>query len=166
MKRKILTLIIIMGIWTNLFAQKSLVKFSKYENSEQKYSIDYPENWKIEKNQDGVISIESDKIKGGIYISAYDSITFPDEFVVDFILESNNLSVDFKQNILNSEENGIKSWYISYTESNSNLICMSMYKRKGNNLWFISTEIEPNLWENGWKEIIIKILMSFKINTT
>jgi hypothetical protein len=153
-----------MGIWTNLFAQKSSTKFSNYKDSEQKYSIDYPESWNVEKNKDGVISIESEKIKGGIYISAHEGITFPDQHMADFILESNNLPVDFKENILNGEENGIKSWYISYTDTNNHLTCMSMYKRKGDKLWFVSTEIEPTLWKNGWQEIIIKILTSFKID--
>ena len=155
-----------MGFWNNLFAQKKLIKLSNYKNSEQKYSIDYPENWKVEKNKDGVISIESDKIKGGIYISAYEGITFPNEHMADFILESNNLPVDYKQKILNGEENGIKSWYISYTDPNNNLTCISMYKRKGDKLWFVSTEIEPSLWKNGWKEIILKILTSFKLNAS
>jgi hypothetical protein len=139
---------------------------SNYKNSEQMYSIDYPENWKVKKNQDGVISIESDKIKGGIYISTHEGITFTDEHMADFILKSNNLPVDFKHKILNGEENGIKSWYISYTDTDNNLTCMSMYKRKADKLWFVTTEIEPFLWKNGWKEIIIKILTSFNINAT
>jgi len=105
------------------------------------------------------------KMKGGIYISAYEDITLPDEHFADFILETNDLPVSFKKNISSSLENGIKSWYISYTESTNNLTCMSMYKRKGDNLWFVSTEIEPDLWKNGWKEIVIKILLSFKITS-
>ena len=39
-------------------------------------------------------------------------------------------------------------------------------KIKGDKLWFVSTEIEPSLWKNGWNEIIIKIVSSFKINAT
>lgn len=117
MKSGLLIIVIVMGFWTNLFAQKSSIKFSNYKNADQKYSINYPENWKIEKNKDGVISIESDKLKGGIYISAHEGITFPDEHMADFILESNNLPRDFKQNILSGEKNGIRTWYISYTDS-------------------------------------------------
>ena len=141
MKSKILILIIIMGIWNNLFAQESLIKLSNYKNSEQEYSIDYPGNWKIEKNKDGIVSIESEKIKGGIYISAYEGITFSDEYMADFILESNNLPVDFKQEILNGEENGVKSWYVSYTDPDNNLTFMLMYKRKGDKLWFVSAVV-------------------------
>ena len=83
-----------------------------------------------------------------------------------FILESNNLPDNFRENVLSGTENGLKSWYVSYTDSENNLTCMSMYKRKGDKLWFVSTEIEPELWNNGWKDIIVKILISFKINAT
>ena len=40
---------------------------------------------------------------------------------------------------------------------------MRMWKRKGNNLWFVSTEIEPKYWKKGWKDIIVKVLTSFEI---
>jgi len=156
-----------MGIWTNLFARKNgLTKFSNYKSLDQMYSIDYPESWKVKRHEDGVTSIESDQMKGGIYISAYQNISFPDEHMADFIVDANNLTADFKQQILNSEANGIRSWHILYTDTINNLTCTSMYKRKKDKLWFISIEIEPDLWENGWKEVVIKILSSFKITAT
>ncbi len=163
MNRKILILFISLGIWNNLCAQKSSIELEIYKNFEKHYSIKYPENWKIENNEEGVISIESDKMIGGIYISAYDGITFSDERMNDFILDSNNLPDDFRKNILSGEENGIKSWYISYTDTTNNLTCMSMYKRMNAKLWFVSTEIEPDLWKKGWQNIIVNILISFEI---
>ena len=152
-----------MGIWNNLFAQKNKTELKVYTNSEKNYSIKYPENWNISTNNEGVVSIESEKIKGGIYISAYNGITFPDEHMNSFILESNNLPAEFEKNILNGEENGIKSWYLSFTDPKNNLTRMSAYKRKGENLWFFSTEIEPKLWEKGWKEIITEIILSIEL---
>ncbi|MCB0750426.1 MAG: hypothetical protein KDC52_03010 [Ignavibacteriae bacterium] len=166
MNKNILILILAMGIFNNLFAQKNTVKFKLYNNTEKKYAIEYPENWQVKINNEGVVSIESDDIKGGIYISLYNGITFSDEHMETFILESNNLPDNFRENVLSGTENGIKSWYVSYTDSENNLTCMSMYKRKGDKLWFVSTEIEPELWNNGWKDIIVKILISFKINAT
>ena len=166
MNKNILILILAMGIFNNLFAQKNTVKFKLYNNTEKKYAIEYPENWQVKINNEGVVSIESDDIKGGIYISLYNGITFSDEHMETFILESNNLPDNFRENVLSGTENGIKSWYVSYTDSENNLNCMSMYKRKGDKLWFVSTEIEPELWNNGWKDIIVKILISFKINAT
>ena len=80
-----------------------------------------------------------------------------------FILESNKLPDQYEQNILNVEENDVKSWYVSYADSNSNLICMSAYKRKGDYLLFVSTEIEPKLWKNGWKETFTKVINSIKL---
>ena len=166
MNKNILILILAMGIFNNLFAQKNTVKFKLYNNTEKKYAIEYPENWQVKINNEGVVSIESDDIKGGIYISLYNGITFSDEHMETFILESNNLPDNFRENVLSGTENGLKSWYVSYTDSENNLTCMSMYKRKGDKLWFVSTEIEPELWNNGWKDIIVKILISFKINAT
>ena len=152
-----------MGIWNNLFAQNNKTKLIVYTNYEKNYLIKHPENWKIQQNSDGVISIESENIKGGIYISAYNNITFPDENMNSFILQSNHLPAEFEQNILNGEENGIKSWYLSYTDQKKKLTCMSIYKRKGENLWFFSTEIDPELWKKGWKEIIIEIITSIEL---
>lgn len=133
MNKNILILILAMGIFNNLFAQKNTVKFKLYNNTEKKYAIEYPENWQVKINNEGVVSIESDDIKGGIYISLYNGITFSDEHMETFILESNNLPDNFRENVLSGTENGIKSWYVSYTDSENNLTCMSMYKRKGIN---------------------------------
>jgi len=152
-----------MGIWNNLFSQKNTTELKVYSNSENHYSLKYPANWKIEKTNEGIFSIKSQKIKGGIYISVYNGITFPDENMKNFILESNNLPAEFEQNILNGEENGIKSWYVSYTDSTNNLTCMSVYKRKGDFLFFVSTEIEPKLWKSGWKEIMTEIILSIEL---
>ena len=152
-----------MGIWTNLFAQKNTPELKTYRNSEKKYSIKYPENWEIKTDEDGIVSIEPKNMEGGIYISAYNGITFPDEKMNSFILESSNLSSEYEERIGSGEENGIKSWYLSYSDSNNTLTCMRMWKRKGNNLWFVSTEIEPKYWKKGWKDIIVKVLTSFEI---
>ncbi|HEY5774029.1 MAG TPA: PsbP-related protein, partial [Chitinophagaceae bacterium] len=160
---KILILIFTMAIWNNLFSQKNITQLKAYINSENHYSIKYPANWKIEKNNEGIVSIESEKIKGGIYISVYNGITFPDDNMKNFILESNNLPAELEENILNGEENGIKSWYVSYTDSTNNLTCMLTYKRKGNYLLFVSTEIEPKLWKSGWKETMTEIILSIKL---
>ena len=163
MKEKILVLIVAFSFWNSFFAQNTSVELKTYDSFERNYSIKYPKDWKIEKNKDGVVSIESDKIKGGIYISGYSGITFSDEYMTDFILESNSLSTDFKKNIRIKEEKGIKSWYISYTDTKNNLVCISAYKRLGENLWFVSTEMDPKLWKKGWKEIIVEIIVSFEI---
>ena len=162
--RKFLILIFTMGIWTNLFAQKNTAELKTFKNSEKKYSIKYPENWEIKTDEDGIVSIEPKNMEGGIYISAYNGITFPDEKMNSFILESSNLSSEYEDRIGSGEENGIKSWYLSYTDSNNTLTCMRMWKRKGDNLWFVSTEIEPKYWKKGWKDVIVKILTSFEIN--
>ena len=52
----------------------------------------------------------------------------------NFILESNKLSPEFEQNIIYGNE--IKYWYLSYTDSQNNLIYMSAYKRREEYLWF------------------------------
>ena len=44
MNKNILILILAMGIFNNLFAQKNTVKFKLYNNTEKKYAIEYPEN--------------------------------------------------------------------------------------------------------------------------
>ena len=104
-------------------------------------------------------------MKGGIYISTHSGLTFSDDLMVNFILESNNLSEDIEDNILNSEENGIKSWYVSYTDSYKNLTCMLMYKRKDDKLWFVSGEVEPEYWKSGWEDKIVRIFTSFNIDS-
>tara|TARA_R110002126_G_scaffold291204_1_gene450936 strand:- start:233 stop:694 length:462 start_codon:yes stop_codon:yes gene_type:complete len=152
-----------MGTTTNSCQQKNENEFIIYNDFENNYSIKYPINWKKDKNSEGIVSIEPLKMKGGIYISVYKNITLPEEKMVDFILETNNLTTESEKNILKGEENGIKSWYISYTDSISNLTCMSAYKSKGHDLWFITTEIEKEEWNNGWKEKIVEILQSFTI---
>jgi len=152
-----------MGIWTNLFAQKHKTELKIYQNSEKNYTIKYPEKWEIKKDDNGIVSIEPKDMEGGIYISAYNGITFPDEEMTSFILKSSNLTSESEDRIGSGEENGIKSWYISYTEPDNTLTCMRMYKRKDDNLWFVSTEIEPKYWRKGWKDIIVKVLSSFEV---
>ncbi|GAO44788.1 hypothetical protein [Flavihumibacter petaseus] len=152
-----------MGIWNSIFGQKAPVTLSTYENKEANYSIQYPEGWKIETDEAGVLSITSDKFKGGIFISVREGLTFPDQHMEDLILQIEHLPAEWKPRILHGVEKGIRSWYISYTASDHNLTCMSIYKRKGDRLWFVSTETETGLWKNGWNDIIKKILTSFEI---
>ncbi len=163
MKSNAILILIIMGISFSSCEQKNGNEFAVYQNSEQNYSIKYPKDWKIEKKSEGIISIEPTKMKGGIYISAYNNISLPEEKMVDFILGTNNLTPESEKNILTGEENGVKSWYISYTDSINGLTCMSAYKSYKNNLWFVSTEIPKEDWKNGWKDKIVEILQSFTI---
>ncbi len=155
--------ILIVGNNSTLFSQRDKTELEVYNSSDNTFIIKYPENWNIENNNEEVISIEPKEMRGGIYISKHNNITFPDEDIKDFILESNQLPKEATSDIIFGEENGIKSWYISYTDTVNNLICMSAYKRKGSYLLFVSTEIEPNQWENGWKEIIIEIISSITL---
>lgn len=155
-----------MGILSNIFCQKSSNDLTIFENIEQNYTIKYPKSWTVKKNNEGIITIESKEKKCGIYISMNKGITFPDEHMEDFIIESNYLPISFKTNILSNKEKGVKTWIVSYTDPNNNLTCMSMYKRMNDKLWFISSECAPNEWRNGWKEKIVEILTSFNIKGT
>ena len=163
MRKGILTILIITGFWNSIFSQNDNVELITYENIEQNYSILYPKGWNLKTNTEKITSIESTKFSGGIYVSLYEGINFSDDLMIPFILESNVLPSEFEQNILNTQENGIKTWIVSYTNSHNNLTCISMYKKKEDNLWFVSTEIDPSLWKNGWSEIIIKVLDSFEV---
>ncbi len=156
-------ILITMGFLSKLFLSSDSTEYLTYTNSEKRISILYPKSWIISENQDGIISIESKEMKGGIFISTYNNINITDSEMPNFILESNELNEDFISNIAENEIDGIKTWIISYTDTTNNLTCMSLYKKHKNNIWFISTETEPIHWQNGWKEKIVKILSSIQI---
>ena len=160
---KVIYIILIMSLWISLSSQNAKTELKVYTGSEHKYSIKYPANWNIEKTTLGIVCIEPIDMKGGIYITEYSGITLTDHRIEDFILESNHLPDEYASEILKGEENGIKSWYISYTDTENHLTCISTYKKKGDYLLFISTEIEPEIWNNGWKEIITEIILSIDL---
>lgn len=135
------------------------MNFKVYNHPKGNYTINYPESWVV-KNSNDIVSIESKDFRGGIYISLHNGITLPDENMKTFIIESNNLNSEFEKNIFSGTEHGVRSWYISYTDTENNLICMAAYKRRGTAMLFVSAEIEPGLWKNGWKELIVEIISS------
>lgn len=151
-----------MGILNKIFFQKLTTELKEYHNL-KKYSINYPKNWIIKKIKEGEVSIISNKNKGGVFIFGYKKSVLTDEIMSDFFLTYNNFPVGLKQSILNNEKSEIKSWYSFHHDIANNMKCLTLYKIEGANFWVITGKIKSKLWKKGWKEIIEKILASFKI---